>query len=150
MTYIYFMISYIYFILILLWNLMRHRCFGAEVIYCWLNILKHKCYGAEVNPILDWLDHDRYMYCQKLSAILGPDLNKECEGFTENLKKVDTWRLWKDSIATIAAIVTKSDHWNQVLKSSVQNTLVWWVINLSSISCLTHRRHSWHMDQTSQ
>ena len=27
------------------------------------------------------------MYCQKLSAILGPDLTKECEGFIEDLKE---------------------------------------------------------------
>ena len=27
---------------------MRHRYFGAEVIYCESNILKHRCYCAEV------------------------------------------------------------------------------------------------------
>ena len=29
-----------------IWNLMRHRCYGAEVIY--LYHMKHRCYGAEV------------------------------------------------------------------------------------------------------
>ena len=27
---------------------MNHRCFGAEVIYCWFNFLKYRCFGAEV------------------------------------------------------------------------------------------------------
>ena len=50
--YCYFMIIlyfiFIYFILILLWNLMRHRCCGAEVIHLVGNPTKHTCCGAEV------------------------------------------------------------------------------------------------------
>ena len=33
---------------------MRHRCFGAEVIYCWLNLLTHRCSGAEVILFFVW------------------------------------------------------------------------------------------------
>ena len=34
-----------------------------------------------INNALDQLDHDRYMYEPKLSAILDPDLMEECKGF---------------------------------------------------------------------
>ena len=81
------------------------------------------------------------MYCQKLSAILGLDLTKECEGFIEDLKegrhmkdmkrqKEKFERLWHRK--QHSGNFDKSGHSNQVLKSSVQNTSVWWVINLSN------------------
>ena len=44
-----------------------------------------------INNILERLDHDRHMYELKLSAILGPDLIKECKGFIEDLKKDQTY-----------------------------------------------------------
>ena len=40
-----------------------------------------------VNNTLDWLEHDRYMYELKLSAILDQDLMKEFKGFIEEHKK---------------------------------------------------------------
>ena len=40
-----------------------------------------------INNILNCLDHYRYMYQLKLSAILGPDLTKKCEGFIGDLKE---------------------------------------------------------------
>ena len=66
-----------------------------------------------VNNILDCHEHDSYMYTQNLSAILEPDLTKECEKFMKDLKeardlKVMEWqkekfeRLWH--IKSIAAL----------------------------------------------
>ena len=54
---------------------------------------------------------------------------------------MDTWRIWKDRKENLKCYGTKSSnsgdfdksgHSNQILKSSVQNTSAWWVINLSN------------------
>ena len=80
-----------------------------------------------INNILKRLDHDRYMYQLKLSAILVPDLTKECKWFIEDLKearhmKVMEWqklkfeRLWyrKHHSSNSGKNFDKNDHPNQV------------------------------------
>ena len=74
-----------------------------------------------INSIIDYHEHEKYLYSQKLSSILGPDLTKECESFIENLKearylKVLVWqnekfeRLWcrKQDSANIAIMATQN------------------------------------------
>ena len=43
--------------------------------------------ARNINIIIDQPEYDKSMYCQKLSAILGPDLTKKCVGFIEDLKE---------------------------------------------------------------
>ena len=40
-----------------------------------------------LNNTLDQLEHDRYMYEQKLSAILNQDMMRECKEFIEEHKE---------------------------------------------------------------
>ena len=94
-----------------------------------------------INNILNHLEHDRYMYCQKLSAILVQDLSKECKGFIGDLKetrhlKIMEWQkrkfesLWHRKQHSISSNknVDKHGHSKQVQKPSVQNTRAWWIV----------------------
>ena len=48
-----------------------------------------------INNTLNHLEHDRYIYYQKLSAILGPDPTEECKGFIEDLKETRHLKVMK-------------------------------------------------------
>ena len=55
-----------YFILILLWNLMKHRCYSAEVNYWLVNLMKHRYCHAEV------------VYCMFSSEMENSTLSQIC------------------------------------------------------------------------
>ena len=40
-----------------------------------------------MNNILEWCEHERYMYNQKLTSFLGPELFQECDSFIEEIKE---------------------------------------------------------------
>ena len=77
-----------------------------------------------VNNTLDWLEHDRYMYELRLSAILNQDLMKECKECIEDLKearhvkvmecqKKQYERLWHEKyhssiVAKLAQVATQT------------------------------------------
>ena len=60
--------------------------------------------------ILERLDHDRYMYKLKLSAILGPDLTKECKGFIEDLKETRHMKIMEGQKLKFERLWHKKQH----------------------------------------
>ena len=104
-----------------------------------------------INNTLEKLEHGRYMYELKLSAIVGPDQIEKCKGIIEDLKETRhrkvleqqkferVWLKKQQGGNSSKNWYLKNDHSNQVHTPSVPNKH--WVVNLSNTPYLKHKKH---------
>ena len=102
-----------------------------------------------VNNTLDWLEHDRYMYEQKLSTILNQDMMREYKEFLEEHTEARHTKVWNarkrnmknygavntiaaSTVAKLAQVTTQTrtqfstDQFSPVFKNKR------WVVNISN------------------
>ena len=63
-----------------------------------------------INNSLEKLEHDRYMYELKLSAIVGPDLMIECKGLIEDLRKTRNKKVLEQQKSKFERLWHKKQH----------------------------------------